>query len=61
MQNCIFQLLLFQHRMIIIFRATKTGFKKTIKWIKYRSEMTKQTKTNSLNYLINPTFHEVNR
>ena len=23
--------------------------------------MTKQTKTNSLNYLIDPTFHEINR
>ena len=45
--------------MIIIFRAIKTGFKRTIKWIKYRSEMTKQTKTNSLNYLIDPTFHEL--
>ena len=47
--------------MIIIFRAIKAGFKRTIKWIKYRSEMTKQTKTNSLNYLIDPTFHEINR
>ena len=27
----------------------KTGFKRTIKWNKYRSEMTKQTKTNNLN------------
>ena len=39
----------------------KTGFKKTIKWYKHRSEMTKQTKTNNLNYLINPTFNKVNR
>ena len=35
----------------------KSGFKRTIKWNKYRSEMTNQTKTNNLNYLINPTFH----
>ena len=27
----------------------KTRFKRTIKWNKYRSEMTKQTKTNNLN------------
>ena len=27
----------------------KTGFKRTIKWNKYRSEMTKQFKTNNLN------------
>ena len=30
----------------------KTGFKRTIKWNKYKSEMTKQTKTNNSNYLI---------
>ena len=39
----------------------KTGFKRTIKWNKYRSDMTKQTKTNNLNYLIDPTFNKVNR
>ena len=39
----------------------KTGFKKTIKWNKYRSEMTNQAKTNNLNYLIDPTFNKVNR
>ena len=39
----------------------KSGFKKTIKWNKYRSEMTNQTKTNYLNYLIDPTFTKVNR
>ena len=39
----------------------KSGFKKTIKWNKYRSEMTNQTKTNHLNYLIDPTFTKVNR
>ena len=27
----------------------KSGFKKTIKWNKYRSKMTKQTKINNLN------------
>ena len=39
----------------------RTGFKRTIKWNKYRSEMTNQTKTNNLNYLIDPTFNKVNR
>ena len=34
----------------------KTRFKRTIKWSKYRSEMSKQTKISNLNYLINPTF-----
>ena len=36
----------------------KSGFKKTIQWNKYRSEMTNQTKTN---HLIYPTFTKVNR
>ena len=39
----------------------KTGFKKTTKWHKYRSEMSNQTKNNNLNYLIDPTFTNVNR
>ena len=42
-------------------KQLKTGFKKTIKWNKYRSEMSKQTKTNNLNHLIDPTFNKVNR
>ena len=37
----------------------RTGFKRTIKWNKYRSEMTNQTKNNNLNYLIDPTFTKV--
>ena len=32
----------------------RTGFKRTIKWNKYRSEMTNQTKNSNLNYLIDP-------
>ena len=39
----------------------KSGFKRTIKWNNHRSEMTNQTKTNNWNYLIDPTFNEVNR
>ena len=39
----------------------KSGFKRTIKWNKYRSEMTNQTKTNNLNYLIDPTLNKVSR
>ena len=39
----------------------KSEFNKTIKWNKYRSEMTNQTKTNQLNHLIDSTFTEVNR
>ena len=38
----------------------KTGFKKTIKWNKHKSEMSNQTKNNNLNHLIDPTFTNVN-
>ena len=39
----------------------RKGFERAIKWIKYRSEMTNQTKNNNLNDLIDPTFTKVNR
>ena len=38
-----------------------TGFERTIKWKKYRSEMTNQTKNNNWDHLIDPTFTKVNR
>ena len=39
----------------------KSGFKRTINWNKHRSEMNNQTKTNHLDYLIDPTFMKVKR
>ena len=39
----------------------KSGFKRTLKWNKYRSQMTVQSNNNNLNYLIDPTFTNVNR
>ena len=39
----------------------RTGFKRTIKWNKYKSEMTNQTQNNNLSYLIDPKFTKVNR
>ena len=44
-----------------LLQQLRTGFKRTIKSNKYSSEMTNQTKTNNLNYLIDPTFTKVNR
>ena len=38
----------------------KSGFKRTIKWNKYRSQMTIQSNNNNLNSLIDPTFTKVN-
>ena len=42
-------------------KQLKTGFKRTFKWNKYRSEMAIQPQSNNLNYLIDPTFTKVNR
>ena len=39
----------------------KSGFKRTTKWNKYRPQMTVQPQNNSPNYLIDPTFTNVNR
>ena len=39
----------------------KIGFKRTIKWNKYRSEMSNQDKTDNLNYLVDSAFTKVNR
>ena len=46
---------------IKLLEQLKSGFKKTIKWNKYRSQMTIQPKHKNLNYLIDPTFMNVNR
>ena len=39
----------------------KPGFKRRISWNKYRSEITTQPKKNNLDYLIDPTFRNINR
>ena len=39
----------------------ETRFKRTIKWNKYRSEMSNHAANDNLNYFINPTFTNVNR
>ena len=46
---------------IKLLEQLKSGFKRTIIWNKYRSQMTSQPQNNSLNYLIDPTFTNVNR
>ena len=46
---------------IKLLEQLKTGFKRTIKWNKYRSQITIQPQNNNLNYLIDPTFTNVNR
>ena len=46
---------------IKLLEQLKTGFKRTIKWNKYRSQMTIQPQNSNLNYLIDPTFTNVNR
>ena len=56
-----FQLLLYQLKMTRLLEQLRTGFKRTIKWNIYGSEMTNQTKNNNLNYLTDPTYTKVNR
>ena len=46
---------------IKLLEQLKSGFKRTIKWNKYRSQMTIEPQNNNLNYLIDPTFTNVNR
>ena len=42
------------------FENIKQRFKRLISWNKYRSEITTQTKNNNLDYLIDPTFRNIN-
>ena len=44
-----------------LLQQLKSGFIKTIKWNKYRSQITIQPQNNSLNYFIHPTFTNVSR
>ena len=46
---------------IKLLEKLKSGLKRTIKWNKYRSQMSVQSNNNNLNYLIDPTFTNVNR
>ena len=39
----------------------KQGFKTIISWNKYRSEITTQSKNNNVDYMIDPTFRNVDR
>ena len=41
---------------IKLLEQLKSGFKRNIKWNKYKSQMNIQSQNNNLNYLINPTF-----
>ena len=46
---------------IKLLEQLKTGFKITIKWNKYRSQMSIQPQSNNLKNLIDPPFTSVNR
>ena len=39
----------------------KSGFKRTVKWNKYRSQITVQSNNYKLNYLIAPTFTKISK
>ena len=55
------QVVTFSINNIIFLENIKQGFKRTISWNKYRSELTTQTKDNNLDYLTDPTFRNINR
>ena len=44
-----------------LYKDLKTGISIDFTWIKYRSQMINQTATKNLNFLIDPTFNNVNR
>ena len=58
---CVPVVTLSKENNIKLLEKLKTGFKRTIKWNKYRSQMAIQPQNNNLNYLIDPTFTNVNR
>ena len=45
----------------LLYKHLKTGISINFTWNKYRSQMMNQTATNNLNFLIDPTFNNVNR
>ena len=46
---------------IKLLEQLKAGFKRTLKWNKYGSQITVQLKNNNLNYLIDPTWTNFDR
>ena len=46
---------------IKLLEKLKFGFKRTIEWNKYRPQMSVQSNNSDLNYVIDPTFTNVNR
>ena len=49
------------HDNIKLLENIKQGFKRAISWNKYKSQITTQPKNNNLDYLIDPTFRNINR
>ena len=49
------------HGNVKLLDQIKSGFKRTISWSKYRSKVTILQQNPSLDYLIDPSFHGVNR
>ena len=44
-----------------LLQQLKSGFKRTVNWNKYQSKAAIQTQNQYLDYLIDPSFQEVNR
>ena len=46
---------------IKLLEKLKQGLKRTISWNKHRSEITTQPKNSNLDYMVDPTFTNINR
>ena len=44
-----------------LLKRLESGFKRTINWNKYQLKLTQQAQKRYLDYLIDSSFHEVNR
>ena len=44
-----------------LLQQLKSGFKRTVNWNKYPSEISKERPSQNLDYLVNPSFQVVNR
>ena len=60
-KSCVPLLTLSKENDAKLLEQLQTGFKRAIKWNKYRSQMTVQPQNNNLNYLIDLTFTNANR
>ena len=60
-ERCVPAVTLSMNDKIKFFAQSKKGFRRTVSWNKYRSEITTQPKNNNFDYVIDLTFRIINR